>query len=114
MNILKKKPVTNAEAKRLLESAGQELTPLQRVVLDYTSKFSRISAEEAAELVRLLMSEAGIDEATAVQMGNCVPTSIEEVRTVLGRQRIISEVDLNKIVHALQGYKKSDASSPGS
>jgi len=112
MNILKKKPVTNAEAKKLLESAGQELTPLQRVVLDYTTKFSRISAEEAAELVKQLVGEAGIDEATAVQMGNCVPTSIEEVRTVLGRQRIISEVDLNKIIMTLHGYKKSETSNP--
>lgn len=101
--LISKKEITIAEAKRLLE--GEEnLDPLQRRVLDYASKFSKLPAERAAELVETLMNEALLERRTAVQIANCLPESVEEVRTLLGRQRIVSEEALNKILKIVKRY----------
>lgn len=101
--MVSKKEITIAEAKRLLEVEG-ELDPLQRRVLDYASKFSKLPAEKASELVESLISEAQLERRIAVQIANCLPTSLEEVRTLLGRQRIVSEEALNNILNIVKRY----------
>jgi DNA-directed RNA polymerase subunit F len=101
--LVSKKEITIAEAKRLLEGE-EELDPLQRRVMDYASKFSKLPAERAAELVETLMREAQLERAVAVQIANCLPASVEEVRTLLGRQRIISEEALNRILEMVERY----------
>ena len=106
MITVKKKPITNAEAGKILESAKDEMTSLQRVVHDYATKFSKLDADESVKLLNQLIEEIGLDESTAVQLVNCVPTSLEEIRTILGRQRIISEEDLRKILGIIERHVK--------
>lgn len=101
--LVSKKEITIAEVKSLLEVEG-ELDPLQRRVLDYASKFSKLSAEKARELVETLMREAQLERRIAVQIANCLPASVEEIRTLLGRQRIVSEEALNKILQIVRDY----------
>ncbi|MFQ6053368.1 MAG: hypothetical protein ACE5OO_03960, partial [Candidatus Bathyarchaeia archaeon] len=88
MSIVEKKEVTVAEAKRLLEARTEDLDPLQRRVLDYTIRFSRLQAEDAERLVEELVEGDRLDRALAVQIVNSMPASVEELRTFLGRQRI--------------------------
>lgn len=110
MILVKKKPITNAEAGAILQQSNVEMSPLQRVVLDYTSRFSKLSSEQAKDLLQKLVNDVGLDESTAVQLINCMPNSLEEVRTILGRQRIISGEDLSKILQILKqqaGSKKT-------
>lgn len=105
MSTLERKEITAAEAKRLLDARAEELDPLQRRVLDYATKFSRLSAEDAAALVEELTDGDLLDKALAVQMVNCMPASVEEIRTFLGRQRIISEETMNAILGKIEKYR---------
>jgi len=105
MSVLEKREITVAEAKSLLEAKAEELDPLQRRVLDYTIKFSKISAEDAEKLVKELMEK---DRPLAVQIVNSMPGSIPEIRTFLGRQRIVSEDTLSSILRIIKKYKPAE------
>jgi len=107
MSVQEKKEITVAEAKRLLEKRAEELDPLQRRVLDYTIRFSRLSAEDATKLVEELTGGDILENELAVQIANSMPGSVEEVRTFLGRQRIISEETINAILGKIEKYRSS-------
>jgi DNA-directed RNA polymerase subunit F len=108
MSVVEKKEITVAEAKSLLEAKVEELDPLQRRVLDYTIRFSKISAEDAEKLVQELMEKGQIDRPLAVQIANSMPGSVAEVRTFLGRQRIVSEETLGNILGIIKKYKPAE------
>jgi DNA-directed RNA polymerase subunit F len=105
MSTIDKKEITVAEAKALLEKKTEELDPLQRRVLDYTVRFAKTSGEDAVKLVDELMEKGGIDRQLSVQLANCMPGSIAEIRTFLGRQRIISEEAVNGILKIIEKYR---------
>ncbi len=105
MSVVEKREITVAEARKLLEAGPEELDPLQRRVLDYTTKFSKLPPEESEKLVEELAGEGDMDRATAVQIANCMPTSSAEVRTFLGRQRIIAEETMNRILGIIKKYR---------
>ncbi|MFP3950942.1 MAG: hypothetical protein ACLFVP_02200 [Candidatus Bathyarchaeia archaeon] len=108
MSEIEKKEITVPEARELLEKEEEDLDPLQRRVLDYTIKFSRLSADDARELRESLMNEAAIDRNLAVQIVNCMPSSISELRTFLGRQRIIAEDTMNRILGIIEKYRSEE------
>lgn len=105
MSVVEKKEITVAEAKELLEAKAEELDPLQRRVLDYTIRFAKTSGEESDKLVTELMDKGGIERQLAVQLANCMPASVAEIRTFLGRQRIISEEAVNDILTIIKKYR---------
>ena len=105
MSIQEKKEITVAEARRILMDKSEELDPLQRRVLEYTIRFSRLESESAKDLVNELIEKTEIDRALAVQIVNSMPTSIPEVRTFLGRQRIIAEDTISKILGIIEKYR---------
>jgi DNA-directed RNA polymerase subunit F len=105
MSVAEKREITVAEARKLLMDKAEELDPLQRRVLEYTIRFSKLDSESARELTEKLMKEAQIERGLAVQMVNAMPGSIPEIRTFLGRQRIIAEDTLNKILDIIDKYR---------
>ena len=105
MSVVEKKEITVSEARALLESKAEELDPLQRRVLDYTVRFTKTDEKNAEKLVSELMEKGGIDRQLAVQLANCMPTSIAEIRTFLGRQRIISEDAVNGLLMIIKKYR---------
>jgi DNA-directed RNA polymerase subunit F len=105
MSVVEKKEITVAEAKALLEAKAEELDPLQRRVLDYTVRFTQASEKDSDKLVSELMETGGIERQLAVQLANCMPGSIAEIRTFLGRQRIISEEAVNSILTIIKKYR---------
>ena len=106
MSILEKKPVSVAEAKKVLEKNLEELDPLQRRVHDYTVRFSKMESESAQALIEELVNDAEIDRGLAVQITNSMPGSIGELRTFLGRRRIISEEVMNDILRIIEKYRQ--------
>ena len=84
-----------------LDSKSVELDPLQRRVLDYVSKFSKLPPEDAEKAVEKLV-EAGVERGVAIQIVNCLPKSVEEVRVFMGRHKIISEETLKKILDIIR------------
>jgi len=104
---VKEKLLTIPQVKKILEDIGEEnLDQFQRRVLDYVSKFSKVDAETAEMLVEKLVGEFGLEEAEAVQIVNCMPTSVEELRVFLGGGRkIIESSKLEAIVKLLNEHR---------
>ena len=101
------KNLTIPQVKKLLEALGEEnLDQFQRRVFDYVSKFSKVDAETSEKLVEKLVEEFGLEEKEAVQIVNCMPKSIEELRVFLGGGRkIIETPKLQAIVKLLNEYR---------
>ena len=104
MSIDEKKPITVAEAKKILEENLEDLDPLQRRVHDYTVRFTKLDADEGEKMVDELI-EAGVERPLAVQIVNALPESIGEVRTFLGRRRIIAEDLMTNILGIIEKYR---------
>ncbi len=102
------KNLTIPQVKKLLESLGEEnLDQFQRRTLDYASKFSKVDADAAEKLIEKLVEEFGLEEVEAVQVVNCMPKSVEELRVFLaGGRKIIETSKLKVIVDLLDEHRK--------
>jgi DNA-directed RNA polymerase subunit F len=102
------KKLTLPEVKELLESIGEEnLDQFQRRTLDYLSKFSKLDAKAAEKLVEKLVAEFGLEREEAIQIVNCMPKSVEELRVFLaGGRKIIEASKLEAVVKLLDEYRK--------
>ena len=104
MFIAEKKPITVAEARKILEENLEDLDPLQRRAHDYTVRFTKLDADEGEKMVDELI-EVGVERPLAVQIVNALPESIGEVRTFLGRRRIIAEDLMTNILGIIEKYR---------
>lgn len=95
--------LTLPQVKKVLESIGEEnLDQFQRRTLDYVNKFSKVESEKAEELLQKLVKEYELDEAEAVQIINCMPETVDELRVFLaGGKKIIEAQKLSQIVELL-------------
>ena len=95
--------LTLPQVKKVLESVGEEnLDQLQRRTLDYVNKFAKVDPEKAEELLQTLIKEYEIDEAEAIQIINCLPETVDELRVFLaGGRKIIETAKLSAIVELL-------------
>lgn len=95
--------LTLPQVKKVLESVGEEnLDQLQRRTLDYVNKFAKVDPEKAEELLQTLIEEYEIDEAEAIQIINCLPETVDELRVFLaGGRKIIETTKLRSIVELL-------------
>jgi len=91
------------QVKQVLESVGEEnLDQFQRRTLDYVSKFAKLAPADAESLLGTLVKEYGLDEDEAVQILNCMPESVDELRIFLaGGRKIIETQKLAAIVNLL-------------
>jgi DNA-directed RNA polymerase subunit F len=101
------KRLTLPQVKSVLEAIGEEnLDQFQRRTLDYVNKFSKVDVEAAEKLVKKLMKEFDLEEAEAVQVVNCMPETVDELRVFLASGRKIIETSkLEAIVALLDGSK---------
>ena len=102
------KNLTVPQVKKLLVSLGEEnLDQFQRRTLDYASKFSKVDAEASEKLVEKLVEKFGLEEEEAIQVVNCMPKSVEELRVFLsGGRKIIETSKLEAIVNLLDENRK--------
>jgi DNA-directed RNA polymerase subunit F len=107
---LKEQIVTIPKAKEILEKVGEEqLNQFQRRALDYTTKFAKVDARTAEELVNNLLKQFGLEEEDAVQIVNCMPGSVEELRVFLaGGRRIVETAKLEGILSFLDENRKKE------
>ena len=105
---VREKELTLPQVKKLLESMGEEnLDQFQRRTLDYVAKFSKANAEAAEKLVEKLVAEFGLEKDEAVQIVNCMPKTVEELRVFLaGGRKIIEASKLEAIVALLNEHRK--------
>jgi DNA-directed RNA polymerase subunit F len=102
------KPLTVPQVKQLLESMGEEhLDQFQRRTLDYTAKFSKTTSKDAETLVQKLIKEFELELNEAVEIVNCMPESVEEIRVFLGGgKKIIETTKIEAILSLLNEYRK--------
>ncbi len=102
------KNLTIPQVKKLLVSLGEEnLDQFQRRTLDYASKFSKVDAEASEKLIEELVEKFGLEEEEAIQVVNCMPKSVEELRVFLsGGRKIIETSKLEAIVNLLDEHRK--------
>jgi len=95
--------LTLPQVKKVLETIGEEnLDQFQRRTLDYSNKFAKATPEKAEELLQILIKEYEINEAEAVQIINCMPETVDELRVFLaGGRKIIETAKLGAIVNLL-------------
>jgi DNA-directed RNA polymerase subunit F len=106
-NVAEKK-LTLPQVKKIMESIGEEnLDQLQRRTFDYVSKFTKVDAETGEKLLQKLMADYGLEEVEAIEIINCMPKSIEELRVFLaGGRKIIETSKLETIVKLLNEHRK--------
>ncbi len=104
--VLDERLVTNAEAKAILEKVEEEkLGEFQRRTLEFTRKFAKLPPEKAAKLTEDLSSKLQLERNDAVQIVNCLPQSVEELRAVLTvKGRFVSTEQLNGILEIVKRY----------
>lgn len=99
--------LTLPQVKKILETIGEEnLDQFQRRTLDYVSKFSKVDPDKAEGLLQKLVNEFELDEFEAVQIVNCMPETVDELRVFLaGGKKIIETQKLSQIVEVLNEYR---------
>ena len=91
--VINSQPITIPKVKALLQSLGEEnLDQFQRRSLDYASKFSKLSSDKVAILLEELSKYEILNEEEAVQIVNCMPQTINELRIFLAGGRKIIEI----------------------
>lgn len=95
--------LTLPQAKKVLEAVGEEqLDQFQRRTLDYVSKFAKADAETSEKLLETLVKEYSLAVDEAIQIINCMPESVDELRIFLaGGRKIIENSKLQAIVALL-------------
>ncbi len=104
--IIEKKEITIAEAKQILEKLGN-LNPFQARTLEYANKFAKVDPSKAEELISRLIKDFEIEKRDAIEVVNCMPASIEELRVFFstGRKRLIITAQLEKMLELLNEYR---------
>jgi DNA-directed RNA polymerase subunit F len=107
---LKERSITIPQLKETLEKVGEErLDQFQRRSLDYAAKFSKIDPSMAETLVNKLVEQFELEEEEAVQIINCMPESIQEIRVFLASGRRIMETSkLKRMLTFLNEYRKKE------
>ena len=95
------------QVRRELLAIGEEnLDQYQRRTLDYVSKFSKIDESATLMLLERFVKEFGMDEDEAVQVVNCAPESVDELRIFLaGGKKIIETTKLEAIIALLNEHR---------
>ena len=104
--LLEERLVTNAEAKAILEKVEEEkLGEFQRRTLEFTRKFAKLPSDKSAKLTDDLISKLQLERNDAVQIVNCLPQSVEELRALMTvKGRFVSTEQLNGILEILKRY----------
>lgn len=86
--ILKQKPLAISEVKAMLEQRAEDgnFNYTQRVALDHATKFSRLSADQAARLITRLQADFDLDLESAVQISNILPETLEELKSIISER----------------------------
>ena len=96
------------ETKKILEKASkEELGEFQRRTLEYAKKSSKVKPEKAGKLIDELGKKFQIERADAIQIANCMPRTIEELRSVLAvKGRVIVSTRLEEILKVVDEYRE--------
>lgn len=101
--------ITNAEAlavlRKILATYGP--SPKLEASMEYLSKFSKISSDDAKNLVKELEEKFGLTKVTAIQLVNIMPQSIDEIKSIISSEKgEFKNEELQEILDILSKYSK--------
>ncbi|RLI28492.1 MAG: RNA polymerase Rpb4 [Candidatus Hecatellales archaeon] len=105
VKIVESKPIPVAKVKEILSSLDRELNQFQRRTLEYSQLFSKLDGKAAEELVERLVKEFELEVGEAVQIVNCMPETIEELRVFFPRYKMVATEKLEAILKVLDEYR---------
>lgn len=103
--IVGKKEITIPEAKALLDKIGNP-SQFQIRTKEYVDKFSKADPVKAPELLEELL-KLKIERTDAIQVVNCMPSTIEELRVFFstGRKRLVVTAQLEEMLKLIDKYR---------
>lgn len=101
--------LTLPEVKKILESMDESLLDqFQRRTLNYLFKFSKMEPKNAVKVVKKLVEKFDVTPEEAVQIVNCMPKTVEELRIFLaGGRKIIETEKLEEMLRLLNENRKA-------
>ncbi len=102
------RPISIAEVLEVLEQRkkGGELGYEQELVYDYAKKFSKLSASEAAKMVKEL-DNLGLREKTIFKVIEVMPVDVSQLKLVLVlERRAFEEQEIAKVMAVVDSYRK--------
>jgi len=104
---VEKKLLSIPEANQILQKIDLEKADqIQKRTLDYITKFSKASPEEARKMRKQLESDCGLTPEEAVEVVNVMPKTIEELRTFTsGWRKLLPAETLEKVLKILHSRK---------
>ncbi len=104
---IKETPLTLAEVKNILQKREKEgeLSYVQRVTLDYVSKMTSLTVQQARNLVKELI-KLGVSENTAIQIANALPEYKEELSVFLTGEKTFTPEEVEEILKKIKEYKQ--------
>ncbi len=106
---LTSEPISLAEAKEMIEVRKKEgeLSYEQNLTLDYTKKFTKISADDARALMNELLQVEKLTKAQAVEIIDLFPKNLDEMKLIFTKEHFtMSDEDLQKILGIIDKYRK--------
>ncbi|MFQ6010314.1 MAG: RNA polymerase Rpb4 family protein [Candidatus Aenigmatarchaeota archaeon] len=107
MKVLETKPISMAEAKKILasrEKAG-ELGYEQKLAVEHLNKFTKLKPEKAKKFLEEISSVLRMSPETLVQIANLMPKNADELRLIFAREKFsLKEEEINKILETVKKY----------
>jgi DNA-directed RNA polymerase subunit F len=89
--------------KKRMESGN--LSTLQNLTLDVSSKIAKIDSQKAEDLIKKLVDEFKLSRFSAVQIANILPKTIEELRVLtITEGRVLLTSELQKILEVIRSF----------
>ena len=88
-----------------LKKHGFEVEQIVESMYEYTSTFTKCDPNRVEELFEKLTKDIGFKEVTAAMIINIVPTTIDELRTLLQFEASVPEEEvLSRVLEMLREY----------
>jgi len=102
------KPVTISEVKNILTKLSKEREELiyeQKIALEHAQKFAKITHSKSKELIKELNDLEFIKEKHVYKIADLLPTTEDEVKTILAKERLsIGGNEIKKILEIVGKY----------
>lgn len=109
--VIEKEPLSLPEMKAICDELKKlpesELNILQKKMIEYVDKFSKISPEKAIELKKALIEELNIEAERAVQIVNILPRTPDEIREIFYDRAILGDLP-QKILKLIEKYASKE------
>jgi DNA-directed RNA polymerase subunit F len=105
--ISEKIEVPYAVVKDLLKKRMEtgDLSTLQNLTLDVSSKIAKIDSQRAEDLIKKLVDEFKLSRFSAVQIANILPKTVEELRVLtLTEGRVLLTSELQRILEVIRSF----------